>query len=243
MKISTVKVLLFTMIVSINISCGQQINLGKIQETVLGSSGGLTTNEIASGLKEALEMGVVSGSNSASQVDGFFKNALIKIAVPEEVQNVASTLRRIGLGSEVDKFELALNRGAELAANEAKPIFISAIKQMTISDAIGILRGDKDAATQYLKRTTSQQLFNAFSPIMQKSLATTQATAYYSNIVTNYNKLPFVKPINADLTTYATNKAMDGLFLLIAQEEAKIRENPLARTTELLKKVFGSQSN
>lgn len=243
MKISTVKILFFAFLVTVNVSCGQQINLGKIQDAVLGSGGGLTSSDIAAGLKEALEVGVSNGSTSASQLDGYFKNALIKIAVPDEIQNVASTLRKIGLGSEVDKFELALNRGAEQAAKEAKPIFIGAIRQMTITDAISILKGDKDAATQFLKRTTSQQLFTAFSPIVQKSLASTQATAYYTNIATSYNKLPFVKPITADLTTYATNKAMDGLFLLIAQEEAKIRENPLARTSELLKKVFGSQSN
>lgn len=223
-------------------SCGQKINLGQVVGTVLGGQGGgVSTNEIGAGLKEALEIGVSSSSNLASQLDGYYKNPRLKIPLPAEIQNVGNTLRKIGLGGEVDKFELALNRGAEQAAQQAKPIFIAAVKQMTISDAISILRGDKDAATQYLKRTTSQELFKAFSPIVQKALTATEATKYYTSIASSYNKLPLVKPIQADLNQYATNKAMDGLFLLIADEEAKIRENPLARTTDLLKRVFGSQ--
>lgn len=228
-------------LIFVNVSCGQQINFGKVAEAVLGSSGGaLTTNDIANGLKEALVVGITNGSSIASQTDGYFRNELIKIALPQEVQNVGNTLRRIGLGGEVDKFELALNRGAEQAAEKARPIFISAIRSMTITDALSILRGDKDAATQYLQRVTSDQLFAAFSPVVQNALNQTQATKYYTDIATTYNNIPLVKPINADLTNYATNQAMNGLFTLIAKEEEKIRENPLARTSDLLKRVFGS---
>lgn len=227
-------------IVFTNLSCGQQINFGKVAEAVLGSGGALTSTDIANGLKEALVVGISNGSQVASQTDGYFKNPLIKIPLPPEIQNIGNTLRRIGLGGEVDKFELALNRGAEKAAEKAKPIFISAIKQMTISDAIGILRGEKDAATQYLQRVTSEQLFTAFSPIVDNALAQTEATKYYSDIASRYNSIPLVKPINADLTNYATTQAMNGLFKLIANEEEKIRENPLARTSDLLRRVFGS---
>jgi hypothetical protein len=227
-------------LIFINISCGQQINFGKVAEAMLGSGAALTTNDIANGLKEALVVGITNGSAVASQTDGYFNNPLIKIALPEEVQKIGNTLRRIGLGSEVDKFEMALNRGAEQAAEKAKPIFSSAIRQMTITDALSILRGDKDAATQYLQRVTSEQLLTAFSPVVQNALDQTQATKYYTDIATRYNSIPLVQPINADLTNYATNQAMSGLFKLIAKEEEKIRENPLARTTDLLKRVFGS---
>lgn len=229
-----------TVLMFAGVSCGQQINLGKVADAVLGGGGALTSTEIANGLKEALVVGITNGSQLASQTDGYFKNPLIRIPLPQEVQNIGNTLRRIGLGGEVDKFELALNRGAEKAAEKAKPIFISAIRQLTIADALSILRGEKDAATQYLQRVTSDQLFTAFSPVVNEALNQTQATKYYTDIANRYNSLPLVKPINADLTNYATNQAMNGLFKLIAQEEAKIRENPLARTSDLLRRVFGS---
>jgi hypothetical protein len=221
------------------ISCGQKINLGKVVNSVL-SGAPLTEAEAGEGIKEALSVGINLGADKASALDGYFKNPRIRIPFPPEVQKVEKTLRGIGLGGEVDKFILALNRGAENAAQQAKPIFISAIKQLTISDAVNILRGEKDAATQFLKRTTSVQLLQAFEPYMQKSLENTQATKYYSDLANEYNKVPFVSKINSDLKGYATQKAIDGLFVLVAEEEAKIRENPLARTSELLKKLFGS---
>lgn len=222
------------------LSCGQQINLGKVLDGVL-SQGSLGPNEIAAGLREALSVGVNIGADNASQIDGFMKNSKIKIPFPPEVQQIENTLRKVGLGSEVDKFVLSLNRGAEDAAKEAKPIFIAAIKQMTITDALSILKGDKDAATQYLKKTTSLQLAEAFSPVVEKALAKNNATKYYTDLSTAYNRIPLVKKVNTDLKAYATEKAMDGLFLLVADEEAKIRENPMARTTDLLKRVFGAQ--
>jgi hypothetical protein len=207
--------------------------------TTTTSVAGLTNTEAANGLKEALIQGISKGSDQASQTDGFNLNRLIRIPFPPDAQKMANTLRSIGLGSQVDKFELSLNRGAEDAAKSAKPIFISAIKQLTFKDVWNILTGQKDAATQYLKRTTTSQLTTAFMPIMQQSLDKVDATKYYTTLSSTYNKLPLVTPVQTDLNQYATGKAIDGLFTLIAQEEADIRENPVARTTSLLKKVFG----
>lgn len=226
------------LMVSLN-SCGQKINFGKVVN-VLSGSGALSEEEIGMGLKEALSVGINLGADKASALDGYLMNPKIKIPFPPEVQKVETTLRNIGLGSEVDKFVIALNRGAEQAAQQAKPIFIAAIKQLTIKDALSILRGDKDAATQFLKRTTSTNLIAAFEPILSKSLDQTEATRYYSDIATTYNKVPFVSKINPDLKGYATQKAIDGLFIMVAEEELKIRENPLARTSEILRRVFAS---
>jgi hypothetical protein len=209
--------------------------------TPTAKGGNITQEEAAAGLKEALTQGISKGADQASQTDGFYLNKLIRIPFPPDAQRVANTLRSIGLGSEVDRFELSLNRGAEQAASSAKPIFISAIKSLTFKDVWNILTGEKDAATQYLKRTTTSQLVSAFSPIMQQALDQTNATRYYSTLVTRYNKIPLVQPVNPSLNEYATGKAVDGLFTLIAQEEANIRENPVARTTDLLKRVFGSR--
>ncbi|TGD80569.1 DUF4197 domain-containing protein [Hymenobacter wooponensis] len=203
------------------------------------STGGVTNTEAANGLKEALVQGISKGADQASKQDGFNLNRLIRIPFPPDAQRVATTLRSIGLGSQVDKFELTLNRGAEDAAKSAKPIFIAAIKSLTFSDVWGILTGEKDAATNYLKRTTTQQLTVAFQPIIQQSLDKVGATRYYTDLTTRYNKIPLVRPVQTDLNQYATGKAIDGLFTLIAQEEANIRENPVARTTDLLKRVFG----
>jgi hypothetical protein len=222
------------------VSCGQKINLGKVVNSVLSGTGALSEDEIGMGLKEALSVGINLGADKASALDGYLKNPKIKIPFPPEVQKVETALRGIGLGPKVEDFVTALNRGAEDAAKEAKPIFISAIKQLTIRDAISILRGDKNAATMFLKRTTSAQLIAAFEPFIIKSLEKTQATKYYTDIASSYNRIPLVTKINPDLKGYATQKAIDGLFVLVEEEEAKIRENPLARTTELLKRVFGS---
>jgi hypothetical protein len=223
------------------VSCtSTQINqaLGDLNKSMNGDKP-LTTAEVAEGLKEALINGISSGSDQASQLDGYFKNPQIKIPFPPDVKRVEDRLRQIGLGGEVDKFIMTLNRGAEDAAKEAKPIFIAAIKQMTIQDAWGILKGEENAATEYLRRTTSSQLYEKFKPVIANSLNKVNATKYYSDLVNTYNKIPMVEKVNPDLNDYATNKAMDGLFLLIAQEEKKIRQDPVARTSDLLKKVFG----
>jgi hypothetical protein len=151
---------------------------------------------------------------------------------------VAETLRKMGLGDQVDKFTLSLNRAAEDAAKKSKPIFVKAITSMTVPDALGILKGQDDAATQYLKKTTNEDLYKTFFPVVDSTLNLNKATDYYKEIVDTYNKIPLVKKVNPDLKGYATQKTIDGLYILIAQEEKKIREDPKARVTDLLKKVF-----
>lgn len=219
-----------------------QINqtLGEVNKAI-GGEQPLTTQEVGEGLKEALVKGISTGSEKVSQLDGYFKNPQIKIPFPPDVKKVEDRLRQIGLGDEVDKFVMTLNRGAEDAAKEAKPIFITAIRSMTIEDAWAILKGDKDAATQYLKKTTTAQLKEKFKPVIQNSLNKVNATKYYGDLVSSYNKIPLVEKVNPDLNDYATDKAIEGLFVMIAAEEKNIRENPVARTTDLLKKVFASQ--
>ena len=220
---------------------------GKILDAVTqpggsgGALGGLSNGDIASGLKEALRVGISKGADQASVTDGYFKNALLRIAVPPEAQKVVARLRQIGFGPQVDKFELSMNRAAEDAAKVAKPVFIKAITSMSIGDAVGILRGQNDAATQYLRRTSGQQLVTEFTPIIDSTLNKNNATRYYNDLVTTYNKLPFVQKVSPNLTQYATGKAVDGLFILVAQEEQKIRENPAARVSDLLRRVFGSR--
>lgn len=225
------------LIIPVLIACSvQQINQ-TIDEYLKGDK--LTTEEVASGLKEALVQGITNGSSQASRKDGYFKNSLIKIPFPPDAIKVANTLRDLGLDRQVDRFIMTLNRGAEDAAKGAKPIFVNAIKQMTIQDAWGILKGENDAATQYLKRTTSKPLYSSFKPVIKNSLEKVRATKYYGDLVKRYNQIPLVEKVNPDLDDYATNMAIDGLFKLVAIEEGKIRKDPLARTTALLKKVFG----
>ncbi len=217
---------------------------GQVLEQVLTPATGansLSGSDIASGLKEALRVGISKGADQASVTDGYFKNPLLRIAFPPEAQKVAARLRQIGLGAQVDKFELSMNRAAEDAAKRAKPVFVKAITSMSIGDAVGILRGQNDAATQYLRRTSGGQLVTEFTPIIDSALAKNNATRYYGDLVTTYNKLPFVQRVNPNLTEYATNRAVDGLFVLVAQEEKRIRENPAARVTDLLRRVFGSK--
>ncbi len=200
----------------------------------------LTTDQVADGLKEALSQGISKSSDRASAVDGYLKNSLIRIAFPPEAAKVESRLRQIGLGNEVDKFIESMNRGAEKAAKEAKPIFLAAIKNITIEDAWGILRGENDSATRYLEQNTSASLTDKFQPIIAGALEEVHATRYYDDLVNTYNKIPLVQKVNPDLDEYVTEQAIAGLFKLIAQEEASIRKNPAERTTQLMRKVFGS---
>jgi hypothetical protein len=215
-----------------------QAQLGKILQQT--TSGGTPTNlEIASGIKQALEIGTSNGADKLSAKDGFLGNMAVKILFPPEAQKVESTLRTLGLGSLADNVITSLNRAAEDAAKEAKPIFVAAVKQMTITDATNILLGNKNAATEYFKRVTSAQLMSRFSPVIQNSLNKVGATKYYTEAANRYNKIPLVKPVNADLSAYVTQKAIDGMFIQVAQEELQIRENINARSTTLLQKVFG----
>ncbi|WP_114777510.1 DUF4197 domain-containing protein [Botryobacter ruber] len=237
------RIIFLVLLVLVSSGAMAQFNLNKMKETVTGLAGGgsLSADEVAEGLKQALTTGASNGADVVSQVDGYFNNPAIKIPFPPEVKRVEEKLRAIGMGSEVDKFVLALNRAAEDAATEAKPIFVSAIRQMTIQDAWSILKGQDDAATQYLNRTTSPQLNEKFKPIIQNSLNKVNATQYYTNLVNTYNKIPLVQKVNPNLDDYATQKAIEGLFVMVAKEEKNIRQNPGARTTDLLKKVFAAQ--
>jgi len=200
----------------------------------------LTEAEVGAALKDSLARGISRGAAIASTPDGYLANPRLKIEFPEEVREVEQALRKIGLGKDVDRFVRQLNRSAELAAAKAKPIFIKTITSMTIRDAFEILNGEADAATRYLERKTGDDLYREFYPIVRDALDETSATRYYGDIVKRYNKIPFAKKVDPDLDRYATNKAIDGLFVLIADEEANIRANPRARTTQLLRRVFGS---
>jgi len=225
------------------LSCCSSTQLSRTLEDMedILSADELTTGDVINGLKEALVQGSTKAANQASALDGYFGNLEIRIPFPPEIVKVETTLRDIGLDREVDRFILSMNRAAERAAEKALPIFSSAIRSMTIEDAWGILKGEDDAATQYLQRTTSDQLRAEFQPVVKDALDTVNATKYYSDIIALYNALPLVKQKNPNLDEYVTVKAMDGLFVLMAREEARIREDPLARTTELMRRVFSAQ--
>ena len=195
--------------------------------------------QIASGLKEALTIGTQNSTSRLSAVNGFFANAALKILMPPEAQKVESTLRNLGMGSVVDKAILSMNRGAEEAAKSAAPIFVNAIKQMSITDAAGILRGGNYAATDYFKQKTTADLTNAFKPVIAEALKKVDATKYWSDVFSLYNKVSST-PVNTDLSAYVTEKAIAGIFTEVGQEEQKIRQDPAARVTDLLKTVFGS---
>jgi len=212
--------------------------IGKVLTGTSGSLGsGLSSDEIASGLKEALQVGATKGTEKLSSVDGFFKDAVIKILMPEEAKKVETTLRSFGFGKQVDNAILSMNRAAEDASKSAAPIFINAIKEMSIQDALGILQGGDFAATNFLKNKTTIALTEAFRPIIEKSLEKVNATKYWNTLFTTYNKFSAEK-VNTDLPAYVTEKGLTGIFYQVGQEEQKIRKDPLARTSDLLKKVF-----
>ena len=204
-------------------------------------SGALSSVDISNGLKQALELGIAQGVDLLGQKDGYYGNSLAKILFPEPLQKVDNTLRSIGLGSLADEGVKLLNRAAEDAVTEAKPIFINAVKNLSFSDATAILTGGKNAATDYLKKTTTQSLVQAFSPKIQTSLGKVGADQVWESIIDKYNAVPLVTKVNPDLTSYVTEKAIDGLFLQIAQKEEDIRTNVASRTTPLLQKVFAKQ--
>ena len=231
-----------TVVLSFSVSSCQSQNIFKdvLKQVTQPTSGNL---DIAAGLKQALNQGIDKSIAQVSVTDGFFKNQAIKVLLPAELQKVESKMRAVGMGSLVDDGLKLLNRAAEDASSKAKPIFIGAVKQMTFQDATTILMGEKNAATQYLKKTTSSPLYQAFSPVVKGSLDSVGATKLWNQIITKYNKLPFVTRVNPDLTDYVTNKAMDGVFLMVEKEELAIRKDPINRTTDLLKKVFARQDN
>lgn len=209
--------------------------------TGTGGNTNFTQTEAVNAIKEALTKGITNGVQKVSVTDGFFKNTFIKILMPPEAQKAESTLRSLGMGKLVDNAVLSMNRAAESASKQATPIFVNAIKQMTIADAINIVNNRQtDAATQFLQRTTTEQLVTSFKPPIKTALDQTLATKYWKDLTTYYNKIPLVQKVNTDLSDYVTRKAISGLFYMVAQEEAKIRKDPAARTSDLLKKVFGN---
>lgn len=201
---------------------------------------GLSTDDVVQGLKEALSVGTEKSAQQLANVDGFFKNAAIKILLPPEAQKVQETVSNIPGGKQmIDDAILSINRAAEDAAKSAAPIFLQAIKNMTINDAWNILKGSDTAATQYLRSQTSTSLTNAFKPIIEQSLQKVNATQHWNTIFSAYNKFAF-KKVNHDLAAYVTDKALYGIFYQVALEEQKIRKDPVAQTTQILKKVFGA---
>ncbi len=214
--------------------------LKEVQDVAMGTGGVLSDSDIVAGLKQALEVGTGNATTKLNAANGYYGDPQVKIPFPAEAQRVADKLNQIGMERQVNDFVLKLNRGAEKAAKEAAPIFVNAIKAMTFTDARNILAGPDNAATMFFKEKTSQPLYGKFSPVIKNTLEEVKAASLWETITTTYNKIPLVTKVNTDLTDYATNKALDGLFLKLAGEEKKIRTDPAARVTDLLKKVFAS---
>jgi hypothetical protein len=209
--------------------------LGKI----LGQTESLSDDKIILGLKEALEIGTGNAVTGVGRLDGFFKDAIIKILMPKKLQAIEKGLRAVGYGPKVDEFVLSMNRAAEKAAPQAKAIFIGAIKEMTFDDARRILTGGDTAATTFFKDKTTDRLSSAFRPIIETAMNEVGATKQYKDLSGRYQAIPFAKNYAVDIDEYVTGKAIDGLFYYVGEEEKKIRKNPAARVTQILKDVFG----
>jgi len=227
-------------------SYGRQVEAGFqdwLKETAkkLGGEKGLSEDEIINGLKQALEVGTSNAVTTVSKTDGYFKNPKIRIPLPENVMKVEKLLRATGFGNQVDEFELSINRAAERAAPEAKTIFWDAIKQMSFTDAREILNGPDNAATLYFQDKTSDRLQEIFKPITHQAMSEVGVTRYYQSIDEKMKTIPFADQMSFDLDQYVTDKALNGLYLMLAEEEKKIRDDPAARVTNLLKKVFGNK--
>ncbi|MCE3227644.1 MAG: hypothetical protein K0S32_2195 [Bacteroidetes bacterium] len=201
----------------------------------------LTNEEVIQGLREALTVGTNSASSLASKADGYLKNPRLFIPWPEEAKDMKAKLLKMGMKKKIDDFETSLNRAAEEAAKNAAPVFIDAIKNMSLADGFAILKSHDTAATNYLRKTTYSPLEEKFLPIVKEAINKVKVTSYWKPLATSYNKLPGVKKQNPDLDKYVTNKAINGLMILIADEEVKIRKDPMARVNDILKKVFGSK--
>ncbi len=220
------------------VSCAE---LQNVVNTLPTGTGGVDTINIAGGLRQALDLGIDKQVTKLTQKDGFYKNNLVKILLPEELQKVDKTLRDIGLGKLADEGLKVLNRAAEDAVKEATPIFVSAVQQITFTDAKNILLGADNAATSYLEAKTNQELYAKFNPVIQNSFAKVGADQVWSNIITKYNTIPFTNKVNPDLTDYVTQQALQGVYKMISVEEKNIRTKVNSRTTTLLKQVFALQ--
>ena len=216
------------------------INAQNPLDLLKGNGSSTNSGEMVTGLKEALEKGVQSASGRLSKENGFLQDAAVKILLPQEVQSVEKTARQFGLGRQADNLITSLNRAAETACADASTIFLAAIRQMNVTDALGIVKGTDTAATQFLRRSCSPQLTSQFKPIIEQSLEKTGATKLWRDFFSTTNRFSRT-PVNADLTGYVTERALQGLFHYVAVEEREIRKNPLARTSDVLKKVFAPQ--
>lgn len=231
-KISSLFILITLLITS---SCAE------LQQVVNQLPGSLSNEEIAAGLRQALDNGIDKQVTKLTVQDGFFKNELVKIGLPDELKKVDKALRNIGLNNLADQGLKVLNRAAEDAVKEATPIFVDAVKGITFSDAKNILLGVDTAATDYLRSGTSDTLYEKFSPVIQKSFTKVGADQIWANLINKYNTIPFVQKVNPDLTDYVTGEALEGVYTMIAVEEKEIRTKLSSRSTDLLKKVFALQ--
>jgi hypothetical protein len=224
-------------------SAHAQLQLPKMPDVLRGtggqSSGGLSESRAADGLKEALRVGTDHAVLRTGKQDGYFGNQLIKILLPDSVQKVEPALRLAGFGPQIDELVLSMNRAAEQAAPKAREIFVGAITSMTIDDALKILQGGDTSATDFFKRKTSKSLYTEFRPVVDNTMSRVGTVQKYNDVVGGVQKLPFMKADTLDVGHYVTDKALDGLFLIVAEEERNIRKNPAARVTDLLKDVFG----
>lgn len=225
------------------LGCFTLISCAELQQVAnqLPNLGQTQSLDISGGLKEALNNGISKQVSKLTSVDGFFKNEMVKILLPEELQKVDKTLRQIGMGSLADEGLKVLNRAAEDAVKESTPIFVDAVKNMSFTDAKNILMGNESAATTYLQNSTTTALYAKFNPVIKNSFTKVGADKIWSQIITKYNTVPLVKKVNPDLTDYTTNKALEGVFKMIAVEEKNIRTNISARTSTLLQNVFAMQ--
>ncbi len=221
------------------VGCAEMTQIMEDMNTATGPAP-LTNDEVIRGLKEALTVGTNNTTSLTSKLDGYYKNPEIFIPFPPEAIKVKEKVEALGMKSQVDKFVLTMNRSAETAAKEAGPIFVDAVRQMTIADGFAILRGGDNAATMYLKDKTSAKLRTKFNPVVKNAIDKVEVTKYWNPVITTYNKIPFIEKQNPNLDDYITTKAMDGLFIMIEKEEKKIRQDPVARVTDILKRVFGS---
>jgi enolase len=229
---------IFAILIVLNLTaCAELQNV--INE--LPQTSGLSNEDMAAGLRQALDFGIDKQVTKLTQKDGFYKNELVKILLPEELQKVDDALRKIGLSSLADEGIKALNRAAEDAVKEATPIFVNAVKDITFNDAKNILLGEDNAATEYLTSETQIQLYNKFKPVISNSFGKVGADQIWNNLITKYNNLPLTDNVNPDLTDYVTTEALKGVYTMIAVEEKDIRTKVSSRTTDLLKKVFALQ--
>ncbi len=234
------KILLIFLAVNLTVISNAQSILDKVKKTVSKNSN-VTEEEAGFGVKEALNNGITSAVSFLNKPDAFFKSELYKVLLPPDAKKMEKTLRDIGMGKMADDAIEAINRGAEDAVGYATPIFVDAIKQMTVTDALKLVTGGKNSITDFFREKTSAKLKAAFMPVINQSLDKTNATKYYGDAVSRYNKVPFAKKMNPDLSDYVADRTLFALFDRIAVEEANIRSNPAARTSDLLKKVFGGK--